>query len=98
MLRAYKYRIYPTEDQKVFLAKTFGCCRFVYNWALNLKIEAYRQEKRSVAYKEVQDRPFGQVLCIHFSRYCYPGTEDFRTRARHSHRHRLGHQVACRMF
>lgn len=56
MLRAYKYRIYPTEDQKVFLAKTFGCCRFVYNWALNLKIEAYRQEKRSVAYKEVQDR------------------------------------------
>ncbi|RHC71009.1 hypothetical protein DW831_20270 [Bacteroides uniformis] len=39
MLRAYKYRIYPTEDQKVFLAKTFGCCRFVYNWALNLKIE-----------------------------------------------------------
>lgn len=56
MLRAYKYRIYPTDEQKVLFAKTFGCCRFVYNWALNLKIEAYRQEKRSVAYKEVQDR------------------------------------------
>ena len=56
MLRAYKYRIYPTEEQKVLFAKTFGCCRFVYNWALNLKIEAYKQDKKSVAYKEVQDR------------------------------------------
>ena len=34
MLRAYKYRIYPTEEQKVLLAKTFGCCRFVYNCCL----------------------------------------------------------------
>ncbi|WP_459187003.1 RNA-guided endonuclease TnpB family protein [Parabacteroides sp. APC149_11_2_Y6] len=56
MLRAYKYRIYPTDEQKALFAKTFGCCRFVYNWALNLKIEAYGQEKKSVAYKEVQDR------------------------------------------
>lgn len=38
MLRAYKYRIYPTDEQKVLFAKTFGCCRFVYNWALNMKI------------------------------------------------------------
>ena len=37
MLRAYKYRIYPTDEQKVLFAKTFGCCRLVYNWALNLK-------------------------------------------------------------
>ena len=55
MLRAYKYRIYPTDEQKVLFAKTFGCCRFVYNWALNLKIEAYKQEKKTIAYKEVQD-------------------------------------------
>ena len=45
MLRAYKYRIYPTDEQKVLLAKTFGCCRFVYNWALNLKVEAYKRGK-----------------------------------------------------
>ena len=45
MLRAYKYRIYPTDDQKILFAKTFGCCRFVYNWALNLKIEAYKESK-----------------------------------------------------
>ena len=61
MLRAYKYRIYPTDDQKVLLAKTFGCCRFVYNWALNLKIEVYKQEKKSVAYKEVQDRMVNEL-------------------------------------
>ena len=48
MLRAYKYRIYPTEEQKVLFAKTFGCCRFVYNWALNLKIEAYKDDKKSL--------------------------------------------------
>ena len=45
MLRAYKYRIYPTDEQKVLFAKTFGCCRFVYNWALNLKITAYKERK-----------------------------------------------------
>ena len=61
MLRAYKYRIYPTEEQKVLLTKTFGCCRFVYNWALNLKIEAYRQEKKTIAYKEVQDRMVNEL-------------------------------------
>lgn len=61
MLRAYKYRIYPTEEQKVLFAKTFGYCRFVYNWALNLKIEAYKQDKKSVAYKEVQDRMVNEL-------------------------------------
>ena len=30
-LKAYKYRIYPTKEQEVLLAKTFGCCRFVWN-------------------------------------------------------------------
>lgn len=48
MLRAYKYRIYPTDEQKVLLAKTFGCCRFVYNWALNLKITAYKERKETL--------------------------------------------------
>ena len=47
MLRAYKYRIYPTDKQKVLFAKTFGCCRFVYNWALNLKVTAYKERKET---------------------------------------------------
>ena len=34
MLKAYKYRIYPNNEQKVQIEKTFGCCRFVYNQTL----------------------------------------------------------------
>lgn len=32
--RAIKYRAYPTEEQEVLLAKTFGCVRFVWNHKL----------------------------------------------------------------
>jgi putative transposase len=39
--RAYKYRFYPTDGQKRMLARTFGCTRFVYNWALRLRTDAY---------------------------------------------------------
>lgn len=46
MLKAYKYRIYPTAEQEVFFAKTFGCVRFVYNKMLH---------DRQVAYKEYKD-------------------------------------------
>lgn len=49
MLRAYKYRIYPTEDQKILFSKSFGCCRYVYNWALNIKIEAYKSKKETLS-------------------------------------------------
>ncbi len=47
MLKAYKYRIYPNNEQKVQIAKTFGCCRFVYNQTLAYRKEAYEQEKKS---------------------------------------------------
>lgn len=39
--RAIKYRIYPTTEQCVMFAKTFGCCRKVYNLMLSDKIEGY---------------------------------------------------------
>lgn len=32
IIRAYKYRIYPNKKQKELVNKTFGCCRFVYNF------------------------------------------------------------------
>jgi len=41
MFKAYKYRIYPTKDQKVLLDKHFGACRFIYNLALETKQSAY---------------------------------------------------------
>lgn len=50
MEKAYKYRIYPNEKQKEIIAKTFGCCRFVYNKYLAEKIELYKIEKKSITY------------------------------------------------
>ena len=40
--RAIKYRVYPTTEQSVMFAKTFGCCRKVYNLMLSDKIESYK--------------------------------------------------------
>ena len=40
MLKAYKYRIYPNNEQKVQIEKTFGCCRFVIGNGISLLIFA----------------------------------------------------------
>ncbi len=48
MLKAYKYRIYPDNEKKVQIAKTFGCCRFVYNQTLAYRKEKYENNKESV--------------------------------------------------
>ena len=45
MLKAYKYRIYPTGEQKLYLAKTFGCTRFIYNQMLVDRIKSYEENK-----------------------------------------------------
>jgi putative transposase len=50
--RAYRYRVYPTPEQKQILARTFGCCRYVYNWALRLRTDAYYREQRRVSYHD----------------------------------------------
>jgi len=47
MLKAYKYRLYPTKEQQVFFNKTFGCVRFIYNKMLNDRIQAYEKHKDS---------------------------------------------------
>jgi putative transposase len=73
--RAYKYRLYPTEEQKRVLARTFGCARFVYNWALRLCTDAYflHGEKlyahdlsaRLTALKQQPDYAWlGEVSCV----------------------------------
>ena len=48
--RSYKYRFYPTDEQKILLAKTFGCVRYVYNWALAARTQAYRERQESLGY------------------------------------------------
>ena len=49
MLLAYKYRIYPTEEDKILLAKHFGCCRFLYNHFLTYRKEEH-QKGNKVSY------------------------------------------------
>ncbi len=48
MLKAYKYRIYPDKEQQIQIAKTFGCCRFVYNQVLDYQKKLYETEKKSM--------------------------------------------------
>ncbi|MBQ5474519.1 MAG: helix-turn-helix domain-containing protein, partial [Lachnospiraceae bacterium] len=40
--KAIKYRVYPTTEQEVMFAKTFGCCRKVWNLMLSDKIDGYK--------------------------------------------------------
>ena len=51
--RAYKYRFYPTDEQKRILAQTFGCCRFVYNWGLSTRKTAYFQDGQKLTYNDL---------------------------------------------
>ena len=43
--KSLKIRLYPTEDQKILLNKTFGCCRLLYNERLREHIDWYRVNK-----------------------------------------------------
>ena len=48
MLKGYKYRIYPNEQQEEQIQKTFGCCRFVYNQTLAYRKNKYKTSKESM--------------------------------------------------
>ncbi len=50
MEKAYRYRIYPNKKQQEIIAKTFGCCRFVYNKYLAKRIDMYEQNKETFSY------------------------------------------------
>jgi putative transposase len=46
----YKFRLYPNQDQRIRLAKHFGCCRFVYNYFLDRRNKIYRENKKGSTY------------------------------------------------
>jgi putative transposase len=48
--RAYQYQCSPTNEQEQVLARTFGCVRFVYNWALRKETDAYYQQGERLYY------------------------------------------------
>ena len=52
MNKAIKYRLYPTKEQAEYFLKCFGCCRFVYNQALNWRIMAYNADRTHLNYND----------------------------------------------
>ncbi len=46
--KAYKFRIYPNQEQQILFAKTFGCVRFIYNRMLSDKIKYYEETKQKL--------------------------------------------------
>ena len=48
--KSYKFRIYPTKIQVQTIEQTLGCCRFVYNHFLALRMESWKTKKESVTY------------------------------------------------
>ena len=56
MLKTYKYRLYPDEKQVEFLSRQFGCCRFVYNWGLELKTKSWQTDKKGISIYEIANK------------------------------------------
>lgn len=51
-MKSIKVRLYPTEEQGVLIDKTIGCCRFVYNRALEDCKQSYEQTRHFPSGKE----------------------------------------------
>ena len=48
MLKAYRYRLYPTDEQAAFLNRQFGSVRYVYHWALALATTTYQTQGQGI--------------------------------------------------
>lgn len=50
MLKGYKYKLIPNQEQKETLSKYFECVRFIYNWGLERKNDTYKESGKSIGY------------------------------------------------
>ena len=53
MIETYKFRLYPTKEQEVLLAKHFGTVRFVYNWALEFDNKKYATLQKHLGWMSI---------------------------------------------
>lgn len=51
-ITGFKYRLYPNKAQRKQFDRNIGCCRWVYNWALSMKRDAYEKEKVSLSIRK----------------------------------------------
>ena len=49
MLKSIKIRIYPDINQKQFISKQLGCCRFIYNKLLDYRITSFKNKNISIS-------------------------------------------------
>ena len=54
MYQAYKFRIYPTAEQQTYFAGTFGCCRWFWNYSLNLCQQTYKDTGKGLSRSAIQ--------------------------------------------
>ena len=55
IVKAYKMRIYPSEEQAERINKTLGCCRYVYNHMLGRNKKIYKRRGEHLSYNEMQN-------------------------------------------
>ena len=51
--KSFKIRVYPNEEQKILIDKTFGCARYIYNFMLNLRQKLYKNFNITLSYSSM---------------------------------------------
>lgn len=52
IFKTYRFKLQPTQQQRILLEKHFGCTRFVYNHFLHERKQQYQQHKKSDSYNK----------------------------------------------
>ncbi|MHB1623318.1 MAG: RNA-guided endonuclease TnpB family protein, partial [Cuniculiplasma sp.] len=53
MYKAYRFRMYPNDDQKILIEKHIGSCRFVWNHFLDLRNKRYTEKEEAITRSEM---------------------------------------------
>ena len=49
MYKSFKIRLYPTKEQEILFKKHIGCCRFIYNYMLDLQNKNYEAGNKYIS-------------------------------------------------
>ena len=53
MNKAYKYKLNPTVKQQKMLLQAMGNARFIYNWGLSKKKDAWNNNRQRLSFVEL---------------------------------------------
>lgn len=54
--KAYKFRLYPTQEQAILIHQTIGCFRFVFNHFLSTWDDTYQETGKGLSYGKCSAR------------------------------------------